>query len=228
MLAGAAWSGGDWMPGFRRCALAWVTLAGLVGVAAGVGTTRVTRAAAGLAVLGWLAAQGALALGGKDRALYPHAPLVAVGQRLAQTPGVQRAALVDIGQVGWEFRGSILDLAGLTDAHIAHLPGGHAEKAMDMAYFRAQAPEVLLVRSETPVVDPLPGQPVLGLAEKPVVIDILNHGGYRLHGQVTLAPDKYLVVFRADGVVLPEALWGPEAEKDLPALLGALQAAQRQ
>ena len=43
------------------------------------------------------------------------------------------------------FRGSILDLAGLTDAHIARGRGVHGHKEWDEAYFRQRRPDLVLV-----------------------------------------------------------------------------------
>lgn len=218
LLAGVAWSGGDWMPGFRRCVLPSVGLALLAGLGAGL-ARRAWRPVVALGVLSWLAASGIAALRGTDAGAFPHQAMEELGRRVARTPGIEEVALLDIGRFGWAFDGAIFDLAGLTDAHIARRQGSHATKAWDDAYFRGRAPELILVRSESPVIDPLLRQPIIGVTERPLLLSLLDRGGWDYHGCLTLADGKYLLVFRRSDLELPETLWGPPSPKDLRQLL---------
>ncbi len=222
MLAGAAWSGGDWMPGFRRCSLALLVLAGLSGAGLALARGNRERVLVGVGALAWLGGSLAAALSGLDAGLYQHDVMAALGKRAAATPGVDTVALVDIGRFGWEFEGSIVDLVGLTDAHLASLPGAHADKPWDEAWFRSRDPDLLIVRSETPIRDPLPRPPSLGRPELGMVRSVLDNGGYRMHTVLSPTAGQWLMVFGRDGLVLPEGLWGPAWEKDLPRLLGEM------
>lgn len=124
LLSAAAtiWSGGDWMGGFRRMALtSWALylLAG-VGVAVARGRER-ALAAAGVAAI--VIGHGAAALRAADHWFAPTVGWAALGHLAQRTPSVRCVALADIGRFGWAFRGSILDLGGLTDAHITTCRG---------------------------------------------------------------------------------------------------------
>jgi len=218
LLCGTAWSGGDWMPGFRRCVLPSLGLALLAGI--GLAWARGWwRPVALTACLVWLGALGLAGLNGWDSSVYNHRVMVELGRRASASPTIQRVALVDIGRFGWEFEGSVFDLVGLTDAHIAQQMGGHAEKAWDDAYFRRRSPEMVLVRSETPIEDPLLVQPVIGLAERPLLLSVFTHGGWVHHSTMEIDVDKFLLVFHREDVELPAAIWGPPIPKGLRQLL---------
>lgn len=222
LVAGVLWSGGDWMPGFRRLSLPLVVLALLAGAGAGLARTRTARAMVGAGVAAWLIAALVAGLSGRDHGRFHHDILSDLGHRAAATPDVHSVALVDIGRFGWAFPGTVIDLVGLTDAHLAHLPGGHADKPWDEQWFRAAAPDLLIARSSSPIRDPLPTQPVLGRPEIGMVRSVLDNGGYRLRAVLQPAEGQWLMVFGRDGVDLPLAIWGPQWEKDLPVLLGEL------
>lgn len=219
LALGAAWSGGDWMPGHRRLSLAHLLVIGLAGLSWGAVSSPRGRGIvlAGAAAVGL--GQVGLALRGADGATFDHALHAELGRRAAATPGVEAVALVDIGRFGWSFEGKIVDLVGLTDAHLARLEGGHADKPWDEAWFRAHAPDLLVARSESPVSDPLPGPLRLGRPEVGMVRSVLEHGGYRLHTVLAPSEGKWLLVFAAEDLELPESLWGPPWPKDLPQLL---------
>jgi hypothetical protein len=57
-------------------------------------------------------------------------------------------AVGDIGAIGWWSHRDILDLDGLTDTHISHLPGGYSEKR-DSGYVLQQSPEEIVLRSSS-------------------------------------------------------------------------------
>jgi hypothetical protein len=63
-------------------------------------------------------------------------------------------ALVDVGYLGYESGVEVIDLAGLTDARIAAMPGGHLSKQIDAAYLERRAPDAIVLHSATaPTVD---------------------------------------------------------------------------
>jgi len=219
LVAGAAGSGGDWMPGYRRLTLPLLLMGGLAGVGVGLAAGRPQRLLAWGGIVG--AAACALLAGASrlDHGRFPHGVHAVLGERALETPGVQGIAAVDIGRLGWAFPGEVVDLVGLTDAHLARLPGSHADKPWDEQWFRGHDPDLLIVRSETPVVDPLPGPLVLGRPEQGMVRSVLDNGGYHLHTVLHPADGQWLLIFVKDGLALDLALWGPRAPKDLRQLL---------
>lgn len=226
LAAGALWSGGDWMPGMRRLTLPLLWLGIAAGVSMGVARDR-ERLLSMLAVVAWLGGNLLGALGGWDSVRQAPTKAAVVARAAAATPAIKTVALADVGVFGWEFEGSILDLIGLTDAHIAALPGVHGAKDWDENYFRGRSPELVLVRSETPVTDPLFQQPTVGTSERPVLLSMLDAGGYRYHATVDLDRDlgRYLLIFVRTDVDLPEELWGRPARRSLKDLL--LELSQR-
>ena len=72
---------------------------------------------------------------------------VAVGKWLAaHSPPSATIAVGDIGAIGFWSQRTILDLDGLTDTHIAHLPGGYSEKR-DPWYVLRQSPAFIVLRT---------------------------------------------------------------------------------
>ncbi|MCO4771938.1 MAG: hypothetical protein KDA24_18045 [Deltaproteobacteria bacterium] len=228
LVAGAVWSGGDWMPGARRLTLPLLWLSLAAGVALGT-VTRGRRRVAAAGVAAWLVGNLVGAGSGWDAMQQAPRKAEALARAAQQTEAIKTVALADVGVFGWDFDRGILDLVGLTDAHVAGLPGAHGAKEWDEDYFRRRSPELVLVRSESPVHDPLVTQPQVGTTERPVLFSILDHGGYRYHATVDLERDlgRYLLIFSRTDVELPEALWGPPAEKDLRELLMELDARSR-
>ncbi len=143
-----------------------------------------------------------------------------LGQRASLTPGVRRAALSDIGAFGWSFDGDVLDLYGLTDRHIAHRDGAHGRKAWDEAYFLSQLPEMVFLRSRSPLADPLLAAPRVVPNERGLLNTLLTCGRYRFWNQLPLAAGGkwWILVFRREDVELPHRLWGPPFPKDLAQL----------
>jgi len=227
LAAGALWSGGDWMPGMRRLTLPLLWLALASGVSASLAQGR-WRAIVAVGFGAWLCGNVAGATSGWDSMRQAPMKAAIVARAAAATPEIKTVALADIGVFGWEFDGSILDLIGLTDAHVARLPGVHGAKEWDEEYFRSRSPELVLLRSETPVQDPLTQQPTIGTSERPALLSILDQGGYRYHSTVDLDRDlgRYLLIFNRSDVKLPVDLWGPPADKDLRDLLIELQERQ--
>lgn len=231
LLVGTVATGGDWMPGFRRFALTSATayvLAG-VGVATAAGRWRAVAAAGAVAILGGHLAAAAL---GRDRDDAPSWIWASLALRANRTPGVSEVALADIGRFGWYFRGSVFDLAGLTDARIARLPGRHGHKAWDEDHFRARRPDLVFMLSAEPIARWPAGDPPVQPPERPLLESVRARGGYRACAIVDLgsppAPDaafaaerwsiylagEHLIVFCRDGLSLPSDVWGPPPAED--------------
>jgi hypothetical protein len=157
------WEGGDWMPGLRFWTpilpLLYLILAeslanGYDHLRSLVGTRAGRLASAGLGVLAGLYL---LLAGGYVLATWFYADMRASGYREAHhllatwlsdnTSPDGKVALMDIGIVGYYTRLPIIDLAGLTDTHIAHAPGGFQEKVYDPAYVLDQEPEYVILVS---------------------------------------------------------------------------------
>jgi hypothetical protein len=139
--------GGDWMPYARLM----VPVAPSLAYAAVLAAERAAPWASGLR------AAGAIGLG---------LVLLARGGTSGRTVGADRAALVararpalaevrrvaalDIGWVGASTAADIVDLAGLTDAAIAALPGGHTSKRVDGMLLLSRDPDALLLYALSP------------------------------------------------------------------------------
>lgn len=214
LAAGTVWTGGDWMAGHRRLELTTVSLLALVGagVALARGRQRLVAAAAAAAMA---CGEVAMAAAGHDGEAVAADAWYAVARLADATPPIRQVALADIGRFGWRFRGSIYDLGGLTDAHLARrgrgsgAPGTAPAPAWDEAYFRARRPELVLIVADATLDRPLSG-PLGGL--RPIDLgafgSIAVHGGYRYRGSVPTG-GGHLLVFARDDVELPEATWGP-------------------
>ena len=213
MMAAAAWSGGDWMPGYRRLLLPTMALYLLaaLGVAATSGRRRVVGATALVALL---SGSAFMALGGHDSQVYAHTKFAWLGQLVEETQGIETVALVDIGRFGWGFHGSVYDLAGLTDAHIARLPREGARAGWDQAYFETRSPELALAITENAIAFPMQEPLRPRDMDESLFQSILEHGGYRLHTQVQMSPGFWCMVFAREDILLPEDLWGPPSPID--------------
>lgn len=68
-----------------------------------------------------------------------------------EASGVRSVGLMDIGRLGFFTGVGIFDFAGLTDARIAHAPGGLMKKDFDLDYlFVERRPDVLILRFTEP------------------------------------------------------------------------------
>ena len=67
--------------------------------------------------------------------------------------GAQVVAALDIGWVGAATDAAIVDLAGLTDASIAMLPGGHTSKRVDTSMLLDRGVDTVILYSELRVVE---------------------------------------------------------------------------
>lgn len=222
LVAGVAWSGGDWMPGERRLTELLLVGATLTGVGAGLAKTRRARALVAVPALAWVAGNGISALEGTDSAWYEHALWADLGRTANASPELNTVALADVGHFGWTFRRSIFDIAGLTDAHIAHLSGARSNKSWDEAYFRARAPDLVLLPCQSEITDPPTGMPWVQVGERDLLTSILDHGGYRYHGELPLSPGHWVLVFPRDGITLDPRAWGPRSPRDLREILADL------
>lgn len=74
---------------------------------------------------------------------------IALGRWLnAHTPADTLVAVGDIGAIGFFSHRRVLDLDGLTDTHISHLPGGYGGRR-DSLYVLRQAPEFIVLRTSS-------------------------------------------------------------------------------
>jgi hypothetical protein len=141
-------AGGDWMPGYRLL----VPVLPLYALLAGVGVARAGTRAAWLLV-GLACAVPALDLPMRIPELrdnaYTRARMVELAHWLNDR--TRRVALVDVGLIGYASDIDIVDLAGLTDARIARLPGGHLGKRVDPRDLQARNPDAIVVHcADTP------------------------------------------------------------------------------
>ena len=137
----------------------------------------------------------------------------------AEAESLTSIALVDIGLVGWLFDGPIYDMVGLTDRHIANRSGLVNEKEWDEDYFRAHNPDLVLIRSETEITDPLESMPSIGHPDDKVLLSILDHGGYHLRAISSFGSERHILIFLRDDIELSEDLWGPMPTKGLRQLI---------
>jgi hypothetical protein len=195
----------------------------LTGVGAGLAKTRRARTLVAVPALAWIAGNGISAFAGRDSANYSeHALWADLGRTANATPELNTVALADVGHFGWTFRRSIFDIAGLTDAHIAHLSGARSNKSWDEAYFRARAPDLVLLPCQSEITDPPTGMPWVQVGERDLLLSILDHGGYRYHGELPLSPGHWVLVFPRDGITLDPRAWGPRSPRDLREILADL------
>lgn len=218
-VAATAWSGGDWMPGYRRLVFAALCFLVLGAAWVGLATGRRYRVAvAAVAASGVAMLVGVVT--GRDFRVYSEDIFVALAQQASRS-GVQSIAAVDIGKLGWHFEGEIFDIIGLTDAHIASMPGAHGEKRWDDAYFRSRSPELVVVANFAPMPNPYAGQPVdlqIRTPEIPVFDSMLRGGGYHYVTSYSVGAEQSYLVFARDDVTLPPEIWGAP-QVDLLALL---------
>jgi hypothetical protein len=153
----------------------------------------------------------AAAVRSDDHAVYNTHVMAGLGGMAARSPDVHEVALTDIGRFGWAFGGSIFDLVGLTDTHIARQSGAHARKSWDEAYFRERAPDLVIVQNDRPFEDTEKIRFRTRPAEAGVVDSIMTTGGYGYVTSARIADDLWLVVFRRRDVELPSEVWGTVA-----------------
>jgi arabinofuranosyltransferase len=229
MAVASAATGGDWMPGYRRFFPAYLALIIGLGRALACATDQYARLQRCFALLGFvciLLGNTGMAITKRDGAWYPTEAWGKLGEVVRATPGINTVALSDIGRFGWEYRGSIFDFAGLVDGHIARLPGQHMAKQWDEDYFRARSPDLVVLASQTKFDDPLTHFPVVRLLEEPVLDSIWVNGGYRFHASIPTGA-AHLLVFKRNGIELPQALWGPESPRDFRAIVEDLLVRER-
>ena len=137
----------------------------------------------------------------------------------ANADGVESVALVDIGRFGWTFDGPLFDMVGLTDRTVARQQGTMNEKEWNEEYFRTRSPDLLLIRSQTPITDPLVSMPVIGHPDVGALRSVLDNGGYHWRASNSFGPNRHILVFARNDLALRNSVWGPTPEKDLRQLL---------
>jgi len=145
LLVSVLLAGGDWMPGFRLL----VPVIPLYAWVAAVGATRFRRRWLGTAMVLASCALPLVSLvlqlpraraSGDDRQT--------AGASLARWLEVHacRVALVDVGYLVYAARLQAVDLAGITDASIAALPGGHVSKRIPVSLVMERDPDTIILR----------------------------------------------------------------------------------
>jgi hypothetical protein len=197
-------AGGDWMPGFRL----FVPLFPQYALLAGVGAERLLRRGTSGKLLA--SACALLACG---------IPLLDLGLRLPEWRAagesrervgraivedlrrfeVRKAALVDIGFIGYASGIEIIDLGGLTDVGVAVMPGGHLDKQIPLSWLRDRAPDALILHSTTPPSAAADGR-LLGLRGNPVEMRIARSAWvareFRVQRAYRYAPGYHYVLLR--------------------------------
>lgn len=119
--------GGDWMPMSRLFAPVLPSLALVFAALAVRARWQSTAIRTALCVAGqcwvWFRVGADASRVGADRAAL-------IQEAAAQLRPQEVVAALDVGWVGVAHRGTVVDLAGLTDPDIASLPGGHTTKAV--------------------------------------------------------------------------------------------------
>ena len=156
-------SGGDWMMGWRF--LVPALPAGLLVTAAGVDWlhTRLKPWRPGVALAASVAILALLLVAfdqpRKDLEARAHgrgegqrAAHLEIGRWLRHNARTRDSiALTDIGMVGFFSGLRVIDLSGLTDAHIGHSPGSLLHKRYDPSYVLDQRPEFIVLVSTKPL-----------------------------------------------------------------------------
>jgi hypothetical protein len=148
-LAAVVLAGGDWMPGARLL----VPVAGLYALLVGRGVARLSLKRPIVAIVSALLTVSVPLLDMVVRV--PDLRATAVERSTAidlwhVTRGLRDTgpvAVLDVGFIGYYSRAEIVDLGGLTDEHIARLPGGHIDKRIDEAYLKARNPRRIVLHS---------------------------------------------------------------------------------
>ena len=157
------WEGGDWMPGLRfwvpilpllYLILAETLVSGYHHLRRSSRTQRKFRDRLALSILGALYLA---LLAGYTGIIWWYTDSRATGYEQGHhalatwlrenAPPDASAALMDIGIVGYYSQLRIIDLAGLTETHIARSPGAFQEKIYDPAHILDQQPQYIILVS---------------------------------------------------------------------------------
>ncbi|HVS13221.1 MAG TPA: hypothetical protein VMV46_04815 [Thermoanaerobaculia bacterium] len=218
LVAGATWSGGDWMVGFRRFTLPFLVaaLAAGVTVASWPAAKARGRRLLYLVIAAWLLCLATGSILGWDRSRIRHGFYRELALAAAQEEEVRTVALLDIGEFGWYFPRSILDLAGLTDPHIARLVGLRHDKPFDAGYVETRRPELILVRADRPFVGSVREGGQVGRPDHDYAAWALAHPDWTFHSSHRYEAGKWLWLFRHRSVELDPEVWGPAVSEPAP------------
>ncbi|MGB0639470.1 MAG: hypothetical protein ACPGTU_09060 [Myxococcota bacterium] len=215
LAGGAVWSGGDWMMGHRRFTLVLWSASLLAGMLMARTETRLSGV---LGCLGCVVGPMVFAWSNPSAGQIDVHVLEEIAEQ-ANEDGVESVALVDIGRFGWVFEKDLFDMVGLTDHQIARQPGTVNEKKWNEEYFRSKSPDLLLIRSQTEIRDPLEQMPVIGHPDVNALRSVLDHGGYHWRTTKSFGPNRHILVFARNDVALRTSVWGEAPQKDLRELL---------
>ncbi len=196
MLLGTVWSGGDWMPGYRRFTFCYMAFAFMVGAAVAE-EHRVARRIGVAALSACLVGNLYAAFSMNDHQRTNPEAMQAIAQRL-DAAHFPRVALLDVGRFGWEYRGHIVDLGALNDRVLARSPGPHLAK-WDAEWFEAQAPDAALcfMEVESPDAQLFDGSPFRprSIVESRLFEYLDGHPNYRVDQLLQYAKKTWVVVF---------------------------------
>lgn len=199
-------AGGDWMPGGRLI----VPVMGFYALLVGRGVARLALRKPRIAIACALIAVSVPVLDLavripdlRSNASQREGPATKLGRALAAAGGP--LAVLDVGYLGYASGLEVVDLGGLTDDHIADLPGGHIDKQIGEAYLRSRAPRLIVLHSSrAPDVDgegrllAFSGYPV----EHRVAAMAWVREAFRVRSYAKLNPSYgYVVLERADSPV---------------------------
>lgn len=188
--------GGDWMPLWRLAVPVYpgVLLVGAALAERGSAPGNLLRAL----LLAAAAAQLHYFLGADTRAVRARQSRI-IAEARPLLAGARRIGAVDVGWLGAASEQHIVDFAGVTDATVAYLPGGHTSKRLPRDFLERQHIDTLVLRRS------------VGSSAEPrwayqVDARVLSlRGAERFHavGNIALAAGEQYVVLREQPGALP-------------------------
>lgn len=236
-LAVPVLEGGDWMPMYRFLLTAMLllamTLPGLLSARSRVIRWLLVASLVFLPYQGFAVIQFSQKI--LDFSYMSKGALLSSIQLWLDRNQVRSLAIMDIGRVSFGKPYEIIDLGGLTDQHIAHLPGKHMGKRVSVAYLQQRQVDAVFLRVR-PDLMAHPEMPVSSGMIEPgteqwLFEDPLFHENYvllmamREVGLQVDVPEQYLVYVRRGLAVTHSPLLVIERQGyklvDYPAVWGA-------
>lgn len=210
LLLGTVWSGGDWMPGFRRLIVVMVSFYLLLGMASLVvkGRARIlVITMMGVCIISNFYMWGS---GKFETVKYHHVFMSNLARFATASKEVKSVAIADIGKFGWHFNGPIFDLGGLVDKRIARLKiQENGIRVWDENYFREKKPDVVFIIASNIIdIENVNDSMSIRSFEIPVYLSIKQYGHYYFFNAFHYINNSYLLMFVRNGVQLEKEFWG--------------------